>query len=249
MTGLAAQQERFMALLLDEGVEAPRGWPPRLEAAMAIYRGNYRSALMEGLADLYERTRAIMGADSFDQAAMNHLIETPPAGWSIDQAGAGFAATCAAFLPDLPLAAEMAALEWAMHRAGRAGDAEPLTTAAFTALAPQTDESWVGLRLRFLPGTAVLPVGHDLAAVWRGDDAAVFDGSRAVIVFREEESPVFVDASAAEGRALAAMIDGATYLEILADLVDEIGEGQGVAEAGAMLARWLDLGIVAAILD
>ncbi|MBX7528530.1 DNA-binding domain-containing protein [Qipengyuania vesicularis] len=251
MSDLAARQAAFMESLLDEERALPGDWGARHAAGIEIYRNNYRSALVEALRSNFERTERLVGEDSFARAAAHHVITHPPSSWTLDLAGEGFAQTCGELFANDPEVADLAWLEWAMHLAFVARNAEPLSTESFLEAAGTFGEDdWVSLRLEFLPGLQVRPTRHDLKLLWSslGEDAgeveiACHTDKAATIVWREGERPVFISVDAAEGRALEAMMAGATYGEACDRLVEEAGP-QAVELAGTMLRRWLSEGMV-----
>ena len=255
MSTLAATQDALLASLRDEDAPMPAGWGERHAAGLAVYRNNYRSAVVEAIRATFERTEKLVGEGSFRRAAAHHCIVHPPSSWTLDLAGYGFAETCAELFANDPDVAELAALEWAMHVAFTARDTAPFDMVAFAAASAQFDEQdWAELKLEFLPGLAVVKAEHDLVRLWsslagEGETPEIerLDAPHYAIVWREGERPVFVLRPLWEGGALIAMQAGVTYGEACAALVEELGEETAIAEAGAMLARWLAEGIVAGI--
>ncbi|MBY6216781.1 DNA-binding domain-containing protein [Qipengyuania aquimaris] len=251
MTALATRQADFMASLLDDERALPPDWTARHAAGLDIYRNNYRSALVEALRATFERTERLVGEESFARAAAHHLITCPPSGWTLDLAGQGFAETCEELFANDPEVAELAWLEWSMHLAFVARDAEPLGTEQFLQQASTFgEEDWTKLRLAFMPGIALRDLRHDLKALWSslaetGEEGEVtlLAEPATCIVWREGERPVFINVSTAEGRALSAMMSGATYGETCEELLASEGE-QAVELAGSMLRRWLHEGLV-----
>lgn len=257
-TDLASQQQRFMAQVLDETAPVPESWGARQAAGMDIYRNAYRARLVDALRDTYERTARYVGEDAFRQAAAHHLITRPPNSWTLDDAGAGFADCLLALFAQDPEVAELGWLEWAMHCAFVAADKPPLDAAGFaTATALFDEHDWENMRLRFLPGTSLRPVRHDIAPLWRAlqDDAesagdvvaGLLEEPLTLVVWREGLKPVFMQVDRIEGEAIALVDAGATYGEVCAMLVSRLGEEQAVARAGEMLGRWLHNGLVAEV--
>ena len=254
MSTLAARQSAFMASLLDDERALPEGWTARHAAGLDIYRNNYRSALVEALRSTFERTERLVGEESFARAAAHHLIMHPPSSWTLDLAGAGFAETCEDLFPADPEVAELAWLEWSMHLVFVARDAKPLTSEAFLRLAACfCEDDWSELRLAFMPGLTQGVTSHDLKRLWSSLDAAgkppeivTLSMPSTTTVWREGERPVFMTVSQAEGRALAAMMDGASYGEACETLVEQEGPA-GIELAGTMLRRWLLEGMVEAV--
>lgn len=257
MSDLRTRQEAFLGAIRDDAAPLPAGWGTRQRAGLAIYRNNYRSALIEALRTTFARTERLVGEASMRQAAAHHCIMHPPSGWTLDQVGAGFAETCAELFANDPDVAELAALEWAMGQAFTAADAAALTSEEFAqATLGFADADWAALRLEFVPSLALLETRYNLVHLWptlAGDGTPAAPMSLAavhrLIVWREGERPVFVIRRKAEGDALQAMHEGATFGEVCQIVLAAFGEESGVEEAGAMLARWLTDGLIAAIVQ
>lgn len=170
-------------------------------------------------------------------------------------AGAGFAETCAELFVDDPDVGELAALEWAMGQAFSVADVSPMTMDAFAReTAAFAEADWAMLRLRLVPGLAVLAASYDLVQLWptlapdhEPAEPTLLERPQAAVVWREDESPVFVLREQWEGEALAAILRGETFGDACAIVVNALGEEQGANEAGAMLARWFGDGLVAGI--
>lgn len=252
MTGLGQRQEAFLGTLLDEDAPLPAGLDERHARGLAIYRNNYRSALVEALRSTFERTERLVGEEAFRRAAAHHCILHPPTSWTLDLAGAGFPETCTELFAHDPDVAELAALEWAMHEVFTARDTTPLTTAAFAGTcAGYAEADWTALRLAFVPALRITPAAFDLVRLWSslasddGEPELVrLESPHCALVWREGERPAFVLRPAWEGEALALFRSGATFGEVCSMLVDQLGEDAAIAEAGAMLARWVGEGLV-----
>jgi hypothetical protein len=244
-----------MAAILDDDAALPEGWGARHAAALEVYRNNYRSSLVEALASTFERTQRWVGEDSFRRAAAHHVIAHPPGSWTIDAVGEGFDATLAELFANDPEVAELAALEWAMHRAFVAGDAASLTAPDFAAqTAGFSEEDWGELGFAVTPGARLLTVRHDVGALWnalKDEDFAAPDiglaAPHALLVWREGLRPVFRLMDEADGAALALALRGDDFGEICAALVDRLGDDAGTARAGALLGQWLQDGLIAGL--
>lgn len=255
---LAETQAAFMRAILDEGAPLPASWGNRQAAGMAVYRGNYRSAVMDALASSFERTARYVGDDAFRQASMHHVIAHPPSHWTIEAVGAGFDATCAELFGDNPEVGELAWLEWAMLEASSAADHEPLPAADFAAASAEfADDAWANLKLTFTPRSTARIVEHDLAGIWRSLDpesneqvAQSEPGQRGVLVWREGETPTFLVIEPDNARAFLAMQNGATYGDLIGLLAGDNPDGEAIQnaamKAGGMLGEWLNEGLVLA---
>ncbi|MEO0463100.1 MAG: DNA-binding domain-containing protein [Pseudomonadota bacterium] len=252
---LLAQQEAFLAAILDDEAPLPPGWGKRHQLGMQVYRGNYRSAQMDALADTYTRTAAYVGADAFRQASINHAIARPPSHWTIDAAGEGFAQTCAQLFGGNPEAEELAWLEWVMLELGSAPDCTPLSPEEFAATsAGFGDAEWMGLRLTFQPRAVARIVAHDLTALWQaGGEAAAhrFEGPQGCIAWREGERPTFKLVSAGAAEVFNAMALGAAYADAITILAGDAPSPEAIQQAataaGAMLGDWLSEGLITAL--
>lgn len=260
MTTLADRQDAFLRSILDESAPLPKGWGNSQAAGMAVYRGNYRSALMGALAETYERTALLLGPKAFAQASINHAIAHPPSGWTIDEAGEGFDETCAKLFPDSPRVAQLAWLEWAMLELATAPDAQRLSAQDFAAASAEFgDEDWGELRLEFQPRAQARLVTHDLEALWRSVGEAdqipdiQLETPRTCIALREGERPTFTLLDADHVEAFAAMRSGASYGELIAVLLgeNETPSAEDIQKAamraGGILGVWLNEGLIVAI--
>ncbi|MEP5938023.1 MAG: DNA-binding domain-containing protein [Erythrobacter sp.] len=261
---LLLAQQGFMAQVLDDDAPAPADWPAdqnaRLAAGMDVYRQNYRSAVVEAISSTYEQTQKWLDQGvvdgAFQRAAIHHVIAHPPAGWTIDDVGAGFETTCLQLFPDDRAVAELAWLEWAMLGASRAAEATPLTPESFAqATAEFGDEDWAALTLEFVPGIAARTLEHDLHAMWQALGSTPFERPptaleipRGCIVWREGERPTFLMVDAANVQALNAARTGMTYAEICVMLAGADADEQALQEAamaaGAMLGQWLQESLI-----
>lgn len=245
---LAALQTRFLADLISE--EEPENKPGAANEGFGIYRNAYRSTLVEVLRDTFARTLEYAGTDGFDRAAAHYLISYPPASWSLDHVGKGFAETLAELFTHDPEVAELAALEWAMHTVFVGADEAIETLESFSSKTQHFEENdWVNLRLEFVSAMTAVPCEFDLIALWKHPDAppARLDQSSYALVWREDERPVFILVEPLEKHALDMMKAGATFGAICEHAM-EFGEKNSVAEvAGGWLQGWLSRGLIAGI--
>ncbi|MEL7198316.1 MAG: DNA-binding domain-containing protein [Pseudomonadota bacterium] len=260
-TELAERQAAFMRAILDDGAPMPEGWGNSQAAGMAVYRGNYRSAIMDTLASSFERTASYVGEDAFRQASMHHAITHPPHHWTIEAVGEGFDQACAQLFSDNPEVAELAWLEWSMLEASRSADCVPLDPASFAgASAEFADADWAELKLTFLPQAVARSVEHDLAGIWRSLDEDMGQevqiappATRGCIVWREGEWPTFLMVDVSNAAAFSAMQQGASYAEVVGLLAgpepDEAPDQEAVQnaamKAGEFLGLWLNEGLIA----
>lgn len=254
---LAAQQAAFMDQILAEDHPLPGKWRgKRRDAGLSVYRNAYRSRLVEVVLGTFPRTQLWVGEGAMRRAAAHHLIQSPPTSWTIDLAGKGFDLVLEELFSADPEIGELAWLEWAIHKAFVAANAEVLTQPQFGEASQQFSEAdWTDLRLTFLPSLKMRQVRHDVPALYR-----VLDGQSALpdfaprlpqeqwcLCWREQFTPTFRLVDRTSGDALQAMLAGATFGEVCAQMLETFPEDQAVAMAGQSLALWLGLGIVTGV--
>ncbi len=250
---LSDLQSAFMANILDDASALPAGWGTRHEAGLSIYRGNYRNAVIEALRDSFTKTREWTGEAPFKQAAINHVIAKPTASWTIDDAGEGFDATCEGFFSNAPEVAELAWLEWVMLAASSAPETQPISLTQFGEITSAfAEEDWLQLRIGLIPDLHMRFVSHDLHAIWTveaGERPAIdLEEQRGVLVWREDERPIFQMVEPDEIVALQMLQSGKGYGEVCLALAGDDptpDDAQAAAmRAGGLLGRWVQEGFV-----
>ena len=258
---LKERQDAFLAAILDEGAPLPEGWGNSQAAGMAVYRGNYRSALMGALAETYERTSRYLGEAQFRQVCINHAIKNPPSGWTIDEAGAGFDATCVEHFAKNPEVAELAWLEWTMLELATAPDTKAMSAQDFSAaVAEFGDEDWGSLRLALQPRCGARMVEGNLEGLWRaideGNEARPnprLEEPQTCLVWREGERPTFLIVEHDHAAAFQVMQAGGTYGEMIGAVLGgnpeptEQDVQTAAMRAGGILGKWLQEGLMIGI--
>ncbi|HZT55210.1 MAG TPA: putative DNA-binding domain-containing protein [Burkholderiaceae bacterium] len=229
----AAPHDAAALGLRESGARAARG----LEA----YRANAEGVADRALASTFPTIRAMVGADDFARVARAFWHAQPPRRGDLGEWGDAFAGWLAAdaALARWPWLADCARLDWALHACERAADA--VLDAASLGQLESTDPAQ--LRLRLMPGAALLRSAWPLAAIHRAHQLegaaaeAAFDELRAAIAAARGE-PVFV---ARRGwRAVVHPLDapGAAWMQDLLDGVD-LAAALERAGPGFDFAAWL----------
>ncbi len=215
----------------------------------AIYRNAYRTTLIDALKETFPRTLAYAGDDPFQAAAAHHLIQNPPASWSLDHLGSGFAETLAGLFAHNREVADLAALEWAMHEIFVSADTSPLSPQEFAQKTQAfCEDDWEHLELSLVP-FATVTVSHDVLAWWRTPDAApaVLPTSRTAIVWREEEQPVFIMVEHREAQALEMVRGGMNFGELCGHFAGEVADEDIAPVVAGYLQAWLQRGWIQAV--
>jgi len=171
MDELLAGQRAFAAALRDaDAVPQATHWlsgdPAVAARRLGIYRANVAASVAKALSAAYPVVQQVVGAEFFEALAAAHQRVHPSICGDLNEYGA----TLAAYLEDfvhtqhLPYLPDLARLEWAVHRAGGAADAEPFDAAALAGLTPEQQD---GLRFRWAPGTTLVDSRHPIARIWQ----------------------------------------------------------------------------------
>src|SRR5580698_6600227 len=140
---------------------------PPLSAAdrLAIYRNAYQIRLIDALHDTYPVLHGLLGDEAWVALGEAYVAAHPSVFRSIRWYGAELADFMANFPPyDQPILSEVALLEWTLAEVFDAQDAQALTRASLSAVAP---DAWAGLTFEFHPSLRRLEFSWNTAAVWK----------------------------------------------------------------------------------
>ncbi|MBQ5948999.1 DUF692 family multinuclear iron-containing protein [Massilia sp. ST3] len=247
----AGLQQRFGQALVDAATALPelRGDPARL----GVYRGNLAENWRRALANAYPVIFQLVGADYFGGLARAYGKAHPSQDPDLNRFGAHFASFLDGFAPaaEFPWLADMARLEWALHLAWQAPDVAPLDVQILAGFDPAR---LADARLVLHPSCALLRSRWAVARLWLAhqDGGPAFpetmEGDGYALVLRKSWNGEVVEIGRFEDLALARLMAGDTLAAALdAALHDTEAGGGEVPDIGAMLRRWFELGVVAAI--
>lgn len=143
------------------------GYPEySVDVAVAVYRNNYRGNLHDALAGAYPVVEQLVGKDFLRLITRRFIGLQHSRSGNLHDYGAEMAAFLAAFEParGLPYLPDVAALEWACHRAYFADDAAALDIGT---LARTPAEHYPGLILHIHPACRLLRSSYPVAAIWQ----------------------------------------------------------------------------------
>ncbi|WP_035523569.1 DNA-binding domain-containing protein [Paraburkholderia sacchari] len=171
---LASMQAAFAAALDDPAADAALAAAYlRAGASIAIaherlgfYRGNVRAARRAALASAYPVLAALVGEAYFDALALAYARAHPSRDADLNRFGAAMPAFIERYETDERYAyfGDVARLEWALHMAAFAADAEPLAPAQWQAIGA---ERLMASRLAVHPACVALASDHAALAIWR----------------------------------------------------------------------------------
>ena len=131
---------------------------------LQVYQANRAVLAERTLASTYPVVAQLIGVESFEPLARHFWQQHPPQRGDMGQWGAQLPEFLAAApqLADEPFLADVARMEWALHRAASAPDAV-LDAASFALLSSVDDTQPVGLALH--PGTALLASAYPVVSI------------------------------------------------------------------------------------
>lgn len=225
------QQVLLRALWADDRPAVVAGWlrdaPPRTTRALQAYRANAGALAERALTAALPTVAQLVGAESFAALSRALWCAQPPLRGDIGTWGEGLAEFVAAApqLADEPYLADIARLDWAVHRAEQAAERNP--AAGLERLAEADPGS---LFCQLADGVALLCSDHPVASIWlahrsaaedpfatvreafasgRGENALVWrDGFKAAVLALPVADARFMQ-GLLDGQALAAALDRA----------------------------------------
>lgn len=257
MSGLFALQSAMQAHLLhgDMAITLAIAGGPGITTAqrLRIYHHAYRMRLVDTLRDSFGHTLRYLGDEWFNEAALAHVEAHPSNHPNLRWYGADFADSLRQRHPDDPDIAELATLDWALRSAFDGADAPVLALADLGAVAP---EAWAQLVLVLHPTTARLRLQHNTLTIWHTIDqdqvppaAQALAEPTELLVWRRELSPHFRSLGAFEARALDLVLAGVGFSAVCEQLAAAFPGVDLAVEAGALLRRWVDDGLLSALHD
>jgi hypothetical protein len=135
-----------------------------LRDAVAAYRGNAGAVAERALAGAFPTVAELIGEDNFGALARAFWSQQPPRRGDLGEWGAALADFIAASpqLADEAYLADVARLDWLVHRATRAADGPPAAP-PLDALADTAPER---VQLALVPGSALLASAWPVATIW-----------------------------------------------------------------------------------
>ncbi len=207
-----------------------------------VYSDAYFLRLRDVLLEDFPRVAALLGAEQFDQLVANYLEEFPSQQPSVRHLGRALAE----FLrrrEDMPKClADLAELEWARVEVF---DAPDTTCATIEDLVSILADEWPTLRFRAIPAMQILRAQYPVHQLWSDDESLEVSAAETSLrVWRKNDFEVLhAPTDARESAALYKMISGEPFAAICDSFAD-LPEMVAAQEATALLARWIQDGII-----
>jgi hypothetical protein len=236
MSALAQQQQALLQALWTRPGETPPLALAALVAApwqrgLVAYRTNAAALAERALLAAYPVVAALISADSFAPMARQFWFQHPPecgdlACWG--EALPGFLAG-EPQLADVPYLADVARVEWALHRSAGAPDAPPFAPDSFILLTGHAPDR---ITLRLPPGMVVLHSGWPVVSLVNAhlQQEPAFDtvagrvqacAGETALVWRQGLRPCLATCSQAEAALVETLLAGQSLLVAL-EAVDAV---------------------------
>ena len=222
MRELAALQAQFGAGLDAAVPEAAAlrvfsGESEQVRSRFGIYRGNTTANAARAIGAAYPVVEKIVGAEFFRGLAWEFRSRYPSEDGDLNEYGEAFAAFLAAFAPaqEIPYLADVARLEWAVHRAHYAADPATFDPLRLASVPPDFQ---LRLHPRLHPACHLLQSAYPITRIWEvhqdafnGEFEVNFSHAPAHALVRRPHFRVeVVQTTDAEAAFLAAARDGDT---------------------------------------
>jgi hypothetical protein len=194
-----------------------------VSTAIDIYRNNYRGNLHDTLAGAYPVIAQLVGEEFFRYLTRHFIAQHPSRSGNLHHFGAEMADFVSSFEPAgmLPYLPDVAALEWACHRAYFAEDAPTLDIARLAQIPP---EQYPDLILRTHPSCHLVRSGYPVVAIWRAHQPGaesdfqidLDSGASLALVCRMNDVVIVNELSAADADWLQAIQAGMSLGEATA---------------------------------
>lgn len=252
-TALDHSQRLFGAALRDtdsDACVAPLLLGEAAAKRLTLYRDGISALHANALANAYPVVRALVGADYFGQLARAYGQKCPSRSGDLHDFGADLAQFCSghAGAQELRYLADVASLEWLVHRARFAADTEPVTHGEIAALGPS---DLLNARFALAPACAWMFSRFAVASLWRAHQReglpmpTDIELGETVLVVRRAWRVDVVTSCRAETAILQALRAG-HRLSVAISAGRVVDDGFDFPRA---LVRWLDDGILIAVGD
>jgi hypothetical protein len=254
MSRLAKLQADFQAYLFDDVKGAAfkkqiiDDKKVGVKKRLGIYYDAYRLRIIEALTNVYPKLQVYLGDNLFSSTARAYIDLYPSTYRNLRWYGAEMSEYLRKKLPQHPIAAELAAFEWALGLAFDAADEPVLQLQDLAAIPP---EAWAVLKFKFHPSLQMLPLKWNTIPVWKALDNEATPPkptkiNEPCVVWRQHFDSHFRSLDATEFAAIELTMAGASFGELCEKLLKEKGN-EATNTAAQYLAGWLNEGLISKV--
>lgn len=219
-------------------------------AGLAVYQNNYRAQLVGCLEQAFPNLRRWVGEEAFLAASISHIDQHPPHAWTLDAYPEGFHQTLSALFPNNPDVHELAWIESSLNEAFVAADARPLPLEALASV------DWDTASLQLTPSLRCHELTTNAEAIWCAlwqqtpvPEATMLAEAGGLLVWRRQFISRLRQVDALEFQAVVHLRGDGSFAGLCEFLVGRLGEEEGVARAGELLAGWIASELVVGVAE
>lgn len=212
------------------------------EERIDIYQTMYFWRLHEVLREDFPKLQEALG-DDFEGLARRYLARHPSEAPSVRHLGAHLATFLAddGLADERPWLADLAALERARVDVFDAADAVPIRAADLAAVPP---DAWADLRFEVVPAVALVRCGWPVHEVWAAPAITPARRATTLRVWRQDFAVHHAAIDALEQAGWAVLVAGGSFGEICEAVAAHATPDAAASEAGSLLLRWVEDGLV-----
>ncbi|MDO9160805.1 MAG: DNA-binding domain-containing protein [Methylococcaceae bacterium] len=216
-----------------------------------VYTEAYRLRLIEALSADYPGLKSLLGAEDFDAMGRAYIDASPSDQFSIRWFGRHLPVFLTETMPyaEQPGIAELAFFEWALSEAFDAPDNAVIDYSRLAAVEPS---AWPLLKLKLHPSLRRVDLHYNAPQIWQAanqqEPLPAFiktTEAQAWIIWRQQLKLLFRSLSVQEAFAIDAFLQGQSFADVCAGLVEWLDEEQVVLNAAGFLQTWLRDGWIA----
>ena len=142
-----------------------KGPAARVRRRLGLYRGNVQAGMHKALRNAYPVCERLVGESFFEGMAYTYAAANPSARGDLNAYGDALPAFIRGFPPaaSLPYLADVATVEWHVHRAHYAADRPPLDLRELSRIAPERFDE---LRVELHPACALVLTATPAIGIW-----------------------------------------------------------------------------------
>lgn len=231
--------------------DSPFDNPAKGRRRLSIYHNAYRSRMREVLQSAFEHTWAYLGDSAFDAICARYIEAHPSHSPNLRDYGGDFPGFLHQALPADQEVAELATMDWRLHSAFDAPNADILTGD----LLSHVDETqWESLGFVFHPSVSLARFEWNALDIWHALDqgesppsAQKLDTPIGHLFWRSDQRSYFRSLAEDEYAALKALIEGNGFAAVCEELAINYPDADIETAIGTWLARWLAEELLSAI--
>jgi len=246
---LAQWQQAFHAWLVSASDESAQVLGNKT-AGLAVYQNNYRAQLVGCLEQAFPNLRRWVGEEAFLAASITHIDQHPPHAWTLDAYPEGFGQTLSELFPNNPDVHELAWIESSLNQAFVAADARSLL------LEDLASVDWDTASLQLTPSLRCHALTTNAEAIWSAlwqqtpaPEAMMLAEAGGLLVWRRQFTSRLRQVDALEFEAVVHLQGDGSFAGLCEFLVGLLGEEEGVARAGELLAGWVGSELIVGIAE